>query len=156
MNVLTVAEVTQVVTNRVSEFARIVDMSDDEMNDAIGWAIRTLGNETASIITVSDADLLDVTAIEVDAVLGLSELRLLETILQNYIQVTRNIQDVTENFDELRTALQERVKSLRDNLQAQYGHLLAYPLTTAGADRLFSELERDTKPVVNFRNVGAF
>lgn len=156
METLTIAAVTQVVDARIAEFSRIVDMTQSEMSDAIGWSLRTLGYETESIVTTSDSDLVSVTATEVDALLGLAELRMLETILQNYIQVTRSIQDVTESFDELRKALQSRVKALRDNLQAQYGHLLAVPLTETGAERLFNEFERDTQPVVRIRSVRAF
>lgn len=153
---LLVSQVVNVTKRRAGQFAVIADVNDEEMHDAMGWATRTLGNETADILAVTDADLSVLETGEYDAMLGLTELRTLETILQNYLQVDRSVRDTDEAFDQLRKMLEKRIPELRKNLQAQYGHILAYPLTAAGADRLWDELERDSLPKARIRNAGAF
>ena len=153
---LTVSEVIRIIELRAGQFADISNVSNQEMYDAMGWATRTLGNDTVSVLTVTDTDLSVITAGEYDAMLGLTELRTLETILQNYLQVDRSVMDTNESFDQLRKMLEKRIPELRKNLQAQYGHILAYPLTSAGADRLWDQLERDSLPKAQIRNTGAF
>ena len=153
---LTVAAVTTVINKRVGQFATIVNVADDEIQDAIGWAIRTLGESTADVLAVTDTDLSTIIPSEYDALLGLSELRTLETILQNYMQIDRSVQSTSESFDQLRRMLEKRIPEMRENIQAQYGHLLAFPLTADGAKRLFDTLERDSLPKMKIRNAGAF
>ncbi len=108
------------------------------LTDPLRWALSMLGIESASIVAVTDTDLANVGRNQVDALLDLAELRALESVLTNLVDVKVTAGPLSVNSSELPDRLATIITAKRDAVRAMYGRLLVAPLD--GADETFVRL----------------
>lgn len=131
---ITRAEVEQIITKRLGAF--LVEAGMDTLQgginpwltDPMRWALYMLGIETASVISVDNADLTAVQRHQVDALLDLCELKTLETISTNYTDVDTKVGAVYEYRAALGTQIRQIADRKRTQIISLYGELLAQPL----------------------------
>lgn len=125
-------QVEGVLTKRLSGFLARANMAASAPNahltDPIGWALRLLGYSTAALDAVTDADLLPVTSVHIDALLDLAELRTAESILLNLDAVDITAGPVKTEWSDLRVDLLKFLPAKRGNVSAMWGDLLETPL----------------------------
>ena len=121
------SDADMLLRTRLGPYLDLAALGTDSFVDALGYAIRALGYPVASMVAVTDTDLAQTA--EVDAVLDLSELRLMETILTNYDSVSIRAGSVDEKLGEIADRLMKLIPVKRANIAAQYGHLLVNPIT---------------------------
>lgn len=107
-----------------------VDGTNTDLNDPIGTAIRQAGGSVADLATVADGDLSTFAEADYDKLIGLAELRALETIQRNYAQVDVEVDDVSRDSGQLGTRIDKAVALLTARLRDEYG--LAVGLMEAG------------------------
>jgi len=134
------AEIDQVLLGRLGGLLSQVGMLGEEgvewqggLSDAIGWALRLLGYETASVTDVTDADLAGVTKQHMDALIDLSELRTLETINQNFTRVTAWAGPVKEDWSSMGERLRRMVADKRQYVSTVHAKYLPAPLDGTGS-----------------------
>lgn len=102
------------------------------LTDPLRWALGMLGIQTDSIVVVSDLDLFKVMREQVDALLDLTELRLLETVLTNLVDVKVTAGPLSVNSSELPDRLTAIIADKRSSVGAMHRRFLAAPLDDAG------------------------
>lgn len=133
---ITRIEVEQVLDRRLGNFLAEASMTSDSgvnpwLTDPLRWALYMLGIETASIVTVTDADLEAVQRSQVDALLDLCELKALEAVQTNYKSITTWVGAVKEDPASFVENLASMILVKRKHVAALYGALLAHPLEQA-------------------------
>lgn len=125
-------QIEGILTKRLHGFLvranMIAGAPNEHLADPIGWALRLLGYNTASLDDVTDADLLPVPAAHIDALLDLAELRTAESILLNLDAVDITAGPVSTDWSDLRVDLLKFLPAKRGNVSAMWGDLLATPL----------------------------
>lgn len=121
---VTRANVEAITTNRIGPLmtlagldASIVDGTNGDLNDSIGFAIRTLGYTVTDITDVADADLTGIATTEIDDLLDLTEYRALETIIGNYDDVDLTVGPRSEKFSQTVAQVEKRLARLKDQLE---------------------------------------
>ena len=130
----TVEDIQVVVTDRCSQFlAEAAQLTGGEsmpsVDQAIAWALRALGHTPASIRVATEPEVAAVTDGQLDALLDLTELRLLESVQTNLTAVTVKAGPVQEDYNDLAARLATIVNEKRTNAAARHGRWLAVPLT---------------------------
>lgn len=92
--------------------------NNPDLNDPIGWAIRTLGHTVGNITAVNDSDLANVS--RVDALLDLAELRALENVLNNYTLVDSEVGPRSEDYSDLADRLAKWLPTKRKAVERQH------------------------------------
>lgn len=135
---ITRQDVEQVMDRRVGAAMELAGMSTGDGNinpwltDPLRWALYMLGYTSTSIVAVTDSDLADVPAGAVDALLDLCELRTLEAVRTNYIDVTTRVGQVSEDKSDYATALTAMIEDKRKQVAGVHDALLVHPLTATG------------------------
>lgn len=129
----TLSDVTAVVEDRIGSLlaearAATGDPTKPSVSACIGWAVRMLGYPTASILAPEDAEVQAVPAAKVDALLDLTELRTLESILTNLNGVDLTTGPVSERLSQLPVRLADLIAKKRQTVALQWGHYLEDPL----------------------------
>lgn len=126
---MTANEVKIVVDDRVATLlaaARemMADPAKPLVEQSIGWALRALGYPTASLLGPTDVEV-TAAAAQVDALLDLSEMRLLETLQTNLLtRVTLETGPVTEELGETLEQLAKLVPLKRKAAALMHGKWL--------------------------------
>lgn len=97
------------------------DGSNADLVDPIGYALRFLGITPASIAGVEDADLVTVADVQADALLDVSEWRVLQSALSNYTAVDFSVGPRSEKYDQLRAGIEAAIKRKSDYITATHG-----------------------------------
>ena len=102
-----------------------------DLNDPIGYAVRTLGGTVADITEVVDADVSGIEAADYDALLDLAEYRALETI-QNTVAdlVSTSVGPQRQEFQQWGQALDSRLARLDGKIERI--HAIGRATITAG------------------------
>ncbi len=134
---VTRVQVEQVIGRRIGQYLAEAGMTTtDGLNpwlaDPIAWSLRALGMPPASLLEVDDADLADVDADSVDALLDLVELRTLEAVLTNLTDVTVSAGPLSVKPGELPDRLVGMIAAKKQAIAGLYRHLLVMPLDGAG------------------------
>lgn len=129
----TLSDVTAVVGDRIGSLlaearAATGDPTKPSVAACIGWAVRMLGYTTASILAPEDAEVQAVPVAKVDALLDLTELRTLESILTNLNGVDLTTGPVSERLSQLPARLADLITKKRQTVALQWGHYLEDPL----------------------------
>ncbi len=130
---MTIYEVQELIEeNRLSALlvkARALtgDSSRPALDPCIQWALRMLGYTVASLTTTAEAELAAVTTAHIDALLDLTELKMLEAIQTNLTEVDLTTGPVTEALSDLSDRLAKLVPIKRANIGLMYGKLMAIP-----------------------------
>ncbi|KPK91511.1 MAG: hypothetical protein AMJ88_13465 [Anaerolineae bacterium SM23_ 63] len=98
-----------------------VDGTNEDLNDPIGVALRSMGESVADISSVSDADLEVVAEADFNELLDRTELRTLETIESNFKLVDISTGPRSEKFSQMISFVQARKKQLIDRIEKEYG-----------------------------------
>lgn len=130
---ITRMEAEQILQRRIGAFLEETGMTvQDGLNpwltDPLRWALAMLGVGTASVTAVTDADLSAVQRSQVDALLDLAELKTLEAIQTNYVNVTTWVGPIKEDPAKLMESLAAMIQTRRAQIAARYGALLVQPL----------------------------
>lgn len=130
---ITRIEIEQILDRRLGSFLAEAEMTSDSgvnpwLTDPLRWALYMLGIETASIIAVVDADLVNVQRSQVDALLDLCELKALEAVQTNYKSVTTWVGAVKEDTSTFVENLASLILAKRKHVATLYGSVLAHPL----------------------------
>lgn len=96
------------------------DGTNDDLNDAIGRAVRALGFTVADVTDVADANVSVIAASDYDKLFDLAELRALETCLTNYDKVNLSLGPRSESFDQLRNGMIQAIKLKREQIANDY------------------------------------
>lgn len=131
---VTPADVEEIVGNRYAALlaqARALagDAFTPSIEQAIAWAVRGLGYPAESLRYVTPAELAAVSADRLDALLDLTELRMLESIQTGFTAVTVKAGPVQEDYNHLADRLDKIVVEKRKNVAARHGRWLAVTLT---------------------------
>lgn len=135
---ITRQDVDTILTRRIGAYLEEASMTasgsvNPYLTDPIRWALYMLGVSTASYTAVTDADLGNVAGTAVDALLDLSELRALESVLTNYTNVTTKVGQVEESRSDLGARIRTAIEDKRKRVAAIYDGLLAHPLDGAAS-----------------------
>jgi hypothetical protein len=120
------AQVETILVKRCGALMTLVGMgityagSNGDLNDPIGVAVRRLGGTVGNPASVADADIATVTK-SVDAILDVSELRLLENILGNYDDVDIVVGPTQERLSQNREGIEKRLDRLSKGCKERYG-----------------------------------
>lgn len=135
---LTRQDVETVMGRRIGAAMEMVSMTtgDGDINpwltDPLRWALYMLGYTTTSVIAVTDDDLANVPGALDDAVLDLCELRTLESVRTNYVDVTTRVGQVSEDKSDYATALATLIDDKRRQVAGVYDAVLVHPLSADG------------------------
>lgn len=135
---ITRQDVEQVMDRRVGAAMDLAGMSTGDGNinpwltDPLRWALYMLGYQSTSVTAVTDADLASVPATLHDAVLDLCELRALEAVRTNYVDVTTRVGQVSEDRSDYATALAALIDDKRRQVAGVYDAILVHPLSADG------------------------
>jgi hypothetical protein len=129
-----VEDVTIVVTDRCGAFAAEAkllagDTGAPSLDQAIAWALRALGYPTGTIRLATNDEVQAVPDAQLDALLDLTELRMLESIQTNLTAVTVKAGPVQEDYNNLSSRLAGIVNEKRANAAVRHGRWLVVPLT---------------------------
>lgn len=98
-----------------------------DLNDPLAWATRALGHSTASVATVTNAELASVAAADYDNFLDLAEYRTLQNILGALDDVdivvgprSEKLSQLAEQAQKKLDRLEKRLGSLIDPMEAGY------------------------------------
>lgn len=97
------------------------DGANDDLNDTLGVALRTIGLSVGDISRVLDSDLSSVTDDDIDKFLDVAEFRLLQTIIGNLDDVDIEAGPFTAKYSQLARQLERRMSRLQDKLLVEYG-----------------------------------
>ena len=95
--------------------------SNASLSDPIGYAVRQLGYTVANPVTVADTDLQNIPDADIDQLLDYAELRTLENVMGNMDAVDISNGPEKENFSQVSTTLEKRIKALTEKIAATYG-----------------------------------
>lgn len=111
-------------TGRMLTKAGLDGVTDDgtnvDLNDPIGWAVRTLGYPVADVTEVSSDEVEAVPSGKVNALLDLAELRTLESILGNLDLVSAQVGPRREELNDLARRLNERIPRKRKEIEQEH------------------------------------
>lgn len=138
---ITRIEAEQILTQRMAGILTEADMLADDtpspwLTDALRWALFMLGIDTASVAAVTDDDLATVQRSQVDALLDLTELRALEAVQTNYVNVTTWVGAVKEDPAKFMENLAAMIQTRRQQIAARYAALLVRPLDPSVSTRV--------------------
>lgn len=130
----TLADVQDIVGNRYAALLTLAQaMSGDEftpsIEQAVAWSLRALGYPVASLRFATDGELANVADAHLDALLDLTELRMLESIQTGLTAVTVKAGPVQEDYNHLADRLADIVNEKRANVAARHGQWLVVSLT---------------------------
>jgi hypothetical protein len=136
----TIGDVQEIVGNRYAALlaqaqALAGDAFTPSSEQAMAWALRALGYPAASLRYVTEAELAAVAADRLDALLDLTELRMLESIQTGFTAVTVKAGPVQEDYNHLADRLDKIVGEKRANVAARHGQWLAVTLTSDAPKR---------------------
>lgn len=124
---LTVAIVEETIESRVGGFvAQVREITEDPSKpsilESVSWALRKLGYTVASVQTVTDSELGEVRAIDVDVLLDLAELRTLKSLPGNLPAIDTTIGPQSIKLSNLLPALEAIISRRTGEVQAEHGH----------------------------------
>lgn len=115
-----------------------VDGTNSDLNDPIGWAIRSCGGTVASLAAVSDGDVATTAESDLDKLLDLAELRTLESIQANNDKVDIQSEQTRKAWATLGTRLETMIARKQKQIARDYGVGLG-SLTAGTIDLSFQE-----------------
>lgn len=124
---ITRANMEAIIVSRCNRLMAFVGMavtitgSNSSLNDPIGYSIRRLGYSVINIGSVTDTDVANIKDDEIDEALDYAEMRTLESVAGNMDAVDISNGPEKENFSQVSTSLEKRIKSLTDKITASYG-----------------------------------
>lgn len=125
---ITRSEAERVLVNRCGALLTVAglngvtnDGSNDDLNDPIGVALRTLGYSVASISKVQDSDLASLADADLDKFLDVAELRTLQSVLGNLDKVDIDAGPFSAKYGQLPRQLERRIDRLQEKLEVEYG-----------------------------------
>lgn len=125
---ITRSEAERVLVNRCGALLTAADLdgitndgTNDDLNDPIGVALRTLGYSVASVVRVVDSDLESLATSDLDKFLDVAEYRTLRTILGNLDDVDIESGPFSAKYSQLPRQLERRLMRLEEKLQIEYG-----------------------------------
>ena len=92
-----------------------------DLDDPIRIAMRDLGFNIIDPLVVADADLVPVTGVYIDRLLDASEMRILETCLNNLTDVNMGLGEERQDLGQLGIRLQQRINQLIDKMRRPVG-----------------------------------
>lgn len=98
-----------------------VSGSNADLNDPVGWAIRQLSGTVTTVTSVADADVATVASADTDALFDLTELRALESALENLDVVDIQLGPEKESLDQLGKRLETIITRKRKLIERNYG-----------------------------------
>lgn len=101
--------------------ATVINGTNTDLNDPIGYAVRALGLTVSNLLSVSDADLAAVEDGDTDKLLDYAELRTLETVYQSNSLVDISIGPRSERLGQLRDGVAAAIARKREQIRAAYG-----------------------------------
>ncbi len=104
-----------------------VDGTNADLNSPIGRSIRSLGYTVTSLISISDADVAQVTEAQYDEFLDVAELATLETILGHLDDVDIQVGPRSEKLSQLAEQVERKVKRLKARCEDLYEYGLHTP-----------------------------
>lgn len=129
----TLSDILAVIDDRIGAMLSLArtatgDSSRPSVESCISWSLRMLGYSAASVRYAEDAEVQAVADGHLDALLDLTELRTLESILTNLSQVDLTTGPVSERLGQLPDRLAKLIPEKRKTTALQWGKYLAEPL----------------------------
>jgi len=127
MTTYTRAQVETVLVSRTGKWLTLVGKAttivgtNADLNDAIGTAVRLLEGTVANPSLVADADIQTVDSDSYDALLDISELRVLYSIRGNLTVVDVVSGPFEETFSDIGDYIDDQIKALEDRIENLYG-----------------------------------
>lgn len=125
---LTVAQIEGVLLKRCGPAMGVVGMdattntgANADLADAIGYGVTMLGLAAASPLAVADGDVASLAGPRLAKLLDLAERRTLETVLNGYTFVDRQVDRDAQKKDQFRQGLRARIDALTARLSQPYG-----------------------------------
>ena len=124
---LTRANVETILVSRTSKYLSAVGMStvvngtNTDLSDPIGYAIRQLGFDVSDVTSVSDSDLSGISNDDYDQLFDIAELRTLQNIQGNFTLVDIKIGPRGEALSDLNAALDKIVARKEKRIKDIYG-----------------------------------
>ncbi len=97
------------------------DGTNEDLNDAVGYAARQLGGTVADVTNVTSSELSFVGADDYDKFLDIAELRALETIVNALDDVNVKAGPLSTNQSEYAERAQKQLDKKRDVVMTMYG-----------------------------------
>ncbi len=111
----------------VSGMAITITGGNGDLNDPLGYAIRSLGYSVLSVVSIVDADVAQVTDAEIDEFLDICTIRTLYAILGNYDDVDIKVGPRDEKLSQLREQVENKIALLEKQAEISYGFGLSTP-----------------------------
>lgn len=122
------AEVEGVLLARCGRAMAVVGMdaltangTNADLNDPIRASVRLLARAVSGDVVVADGDLAPIAGSTLEKLYDLAERRTLETVLNNYVYVDRQVDRDAQKLDQFRKGLQDRIAYLTTRLAKPYG-----------------------------------
>lgn len=112
---LTYVEVRRALNRRLGPWSALADAPE-----AIGYAMRYVGVDPASLESVTDAEIQQVPDAYVNAMMDIAEYRALSTIITNAEDQEMNAAGLQGDPSKLREALERRVAKLLQQIKSAY------------------------------------
>jgi len=127
---LTVAVIEETIESRVGGFvAQVREITEDSTKPSIlesaSWALRRLGYDTSSVLTITDAEAEAVTDADVDVTLDLVELRVLTSLPGNLPAVDFATGPQNVKMSTLLPALENIIARRKRDIETEHGRRIS-------------------------------
>ena len=113
--------------------------SNADLNDAISYAIRQIGQTVDDPVLVDDADCARIPETDFDKFFDLAEMRMLRTILGNLDDVDIKVGPQSQSLSDLAERVEKRMARLEKRIESEYG-IGASTITAGLFDYSFQEI----------------
>lgn len=131
---LTRAKIEVLLVKRASKVMVFVGMdgttvagTNEDLNDPIGVGIRQCGGSVTDFASVADADVLTVDSSDYDMLIDIAEYRLLSSMISNFDKYGLKVGPRSGYQSQVREGIENRIKWLREELEAAYGFMAPSP-----------------------------
>lgn len=124
---LTVAVLEETIESRLGGFiAQVREITEDPSKPSVlesaAWALRKLGYSVATVNAVTDGEMGEVRAADLDVLLDLTELRVLKSLPGNLPAIDTTVGPQSVKLSNLLPALETMIARRTGEIQAEHGH----------------------------------